>query len=176
MQPQVVQHGRGILHHRWGDVAQTVTQVATADDQAADHRVQPFAHAVQQPGPADRKLGEAFGQVADRMGGVGAKASHGTLDPGPIPVPGFALGVSGPNEQLVVALRVPGHQHEHRVGLREAGQPPELARLTKLVIDVVVAWRLNPGGHHQHGVATHDLGHLVSPRRKHLRAGSVSRQ
>src|SRR5690606_34532863 len=66
----------------------------------------------------------------------------------------------------------PGHQHQHRVRLREAAEVPEIRVLAVRVMGVVAAHALRRGRQHQDGVVAGHAHELAAPARK-LRDGDT---
>jgi hypothetical protein len=92
-------------------------------------------------------------ELANRVRGVGAIRRDGALDAGAPAVPDLHLAVSRTDEEDVALLGVGGIDHGHGIGLVEASQKEEAARLAKLVVHVVVAWALSGARDDGHRIA-----------------------
>ena len=113
------------------------------------------------------QLGEPARELVDRKRRVGAEALFCAIDPFAQAVPDLALGVFRADEHhephrgrlafvLELHLRV-GHEHDHRLGLVEAGQVEDVGVLAKVVLDVVVSHGGGGRDEHRRGLRGHRL-------------------
>ena len=138
---------------------------ADAGARLGAHRVQP-AHGARVPsgvGPdrvVERRLVAEQSrdfciQFGDRVTLVEAEALLRALRPAAKAVPGFALFVLLAAEQQAPGLRA-GDDHQHGLGLREAGEVVEMAVEAVGVVRVAVAYALRRGRNDRHA-ALHRL-------------------
>ena len=152
-QTEIVQQRPGILdpHRRREPAGARRPQLG---HEARDARVEcGVAEPVIQDGAVDRVLPELGVQLVDRVGGVRAVGRDGALGPGATTVPDLHLAVARPDEEHEALLGVRRIDHRDRVGLIEAREEEEVARLPELVMHVAVAEALHTAGDDGEAVA-----------------------
>ena len=102
-------------------------------------------HGVEDGGLVGEQRGELGVQFGDGVGLVEAEGFTGRLGAEAVAVPDLPLHVFGTAEQQA-ARRVAGHQHQHRLGLTEAGEVIEVAVEAVAVVGVAVTQVLRRGG------------------------------
>ena len=107
-------------------------------------------------------------------GCVGAELGLGALDAGAAAGPGLALGIARAHEQREL-LGASGRDHRQRVGLGEAGEVPEVARLAEAMLDVGVAHRELLAADDGDGARSDALHQLLPSRGIHAHGASSLR-
>ena len=115
----------------------------------------PTADRVVEPRGAGEVLLELLGEVPDRERGVSAEPLDRAFDTGARPVPCLAFRVALAHEEDRAVFVVGSREDQHRVGLLEAGEIPEVRVLTVGVLDVVVADVDGTRGEHGDGARAH---------------------
>ncbi len=118
---------------------------------------------------AVEQLGQLAGQVADGVRGVGAELRAGALDAGASAVPDLALAIARAHQQGE-RRRATGRQHQHGVGLGEAGQVDHVGRGAIAIVHVGVARDLATAGQQQHRARRQRRQHPGAPLGVHARA------
>ena len=152
-QTEIVQQRPGVLdpHRRREPAGARRPQLG---HEARDARVEcGVAEPVIQDGAVDRVLPELRVQLVDRVGGVRAVGRDGALGPGATTVPDLHLAVARPDEEHEALLGMRRIDHRDRVGLVEAREEEEVARLPELVMHVAVAEALDTAGDDGEAVA-----------------------
>ena len=115
---------------------------------------------------AFEQAGQDLVEVGDRVGVVEAVRRHRALGPGARAVPGFALGVAVAAEQQGLAVLPARHQHQHRLGLGETAQVPEVAVLAVGIVGVVAAHAFGRGRQDEDGVLVRHAHELLAATRE----------
>ena len=106
--------------------------------------------------------GQYVVDIVDRKGVVGAIMFDRTFLPGTAAVPGFLLRIFFAAEQDEFTVFAAWYQHQHRVGLLEAGQVEKIAVLAKRKMHVLVAHDFGRRGQDGNRVTPHHFHQLAA--------------
>ena len=107
-----------------------------------------------------------FVEVGDGIGVVHAVGVHRALGAGARAVPGFAFGVAFTAEKQHFAMGAARHQHQHRLGLGETAEVPEVAVLPIGIVRVVAAHAFRRGRQDEDGVLVGHAHQLLAAARE----------
>ena len=123
------------------------------------------AEVVIDPRPPFQQAGQDLVQVFDGIGIVHAELFDRAFLPGTGAIPALPFQIAFPAEQQRLAMPAAGHQYQHRFGLVESAEVPEIGILAIRIMSVVAAHPFRRGGQDQDRiVGGHPHQLLAAPR------------
>ena len=132
------------LARRLGPGANPLANTVDPTHQAAV-KLRIVAQVIKNPLPALNQARQNFIDIANRKGIVSIMILNGPIGACPVTVPDLHGAVAFTTEQHVLAMLTAGQQDQHRLGLRKAGEIPEITVLSVGVFHIPVTGALRGG-------------------------------